>query len=242
MLANSSAAVLTLPTDYAFDTPAIVAVVNSASYSPCILFQAGELLTLFGFNLGSSGQNVLFASNTGQNSPSALLYAGPNQINLQTPFEVSGYAQIIVTVPAGRITLNGPSSSPEIEPVLGLFTTDGVHAAALNQDGSLNSAANPAAPGSIISLFGTGAYWATTFKDGAVATSATPLNLTYNDFEIVDPTGVQDLVLYAGTAPGLLYGVFQLNIQLALRQSPSLTLYNLTYQDYGNTVQIYLKR
>jgi hypothetical protein len=63
-----------------------------------------------------------------------------------------------------------------------------------------------------------------------------------NGFEIVDQFGVQGLVLYAGTAPGLLYGVFQVNVLLALDQSPSLTLQNLNYFDYTNTVQIYLKQ
>jgi uncharacterized protein (TIGR03437 family) len=33
---------------------------------------------------------------------------------------------------------------------------DGTHAAALNQDGTVNSAANPVAPGSIVSVFATG--------------------------------------------------------------------------------------
>lgn len=69
-----------------------------------------------------------------------------------------------------------------------------------------------------------------------------PLNPTYNIFEIVDPYGVQGLVLYAGTAPGLLYGVFQLNVQLAPYQTPSLTLHSLIYPDYSNTVQVYLKQ
>jgi uncharacterized protein (TIGR03437 family) len=91
-------------------------------------------------------------------------------------------------------------------------------------------------------LFGTGAYWPPVFKDGAIATSAMPLDPTYNFFEIVDQDGVQGLVLYAGTAPGILYGVFQVNVQLALYQSPSLTLHNLIYPDYSNTVQIYLKQ
>jgi hypothetical protein len=144
ILANSFGAVLTLPPDYAFDTPAIVAVVNSASYVTSVAFQAGTLVTLFGFNLGNSRQSVQFGCNTGPQA--TLLYAGPNQINLQTPFESqkSPCDQILVTVPAGSITLN--INQANIEPVLGLFTTDGVHAAALNQDGTVNSAANPRSP------------------------------------------------------------------------------------------------
>src|ERR1035438_4197676 len=46
----------------------------------------------------------------------------------------------------------------------GIATADASGAgpgAVLNQDGTLNSAANPAAAGSIVSLFGTGAGWTT---------------------------------------------------------------------------------
>ena len=47
-------------------------------------------------------------------------------------------------------------SWPVVEAAPAVFTVDGVYAAALNQDGTINSADNPAAPGSIVSIFATG--------------------------------------------------------------------------------------
>jgi len=45
---------------------------------------------------------------------------------------------------------------PVAEAAPGVFTVDGTYAAAVNQDGSVNSAANPAPPNSIVSIYATG--------------------------------------------------------------------------------------
>jgi hypothetical protein len=42
-------------------------------------------------------------------------------------------------------------------------------------------------------------------------------------------------------APGIIYGVFQVNVQLAPNADPPLTLRNLYYADSSNAVQVYLK-
>ena len=136
-----------------------------------------------------------------------VLYAGPNQINVQIPFEAI----------AGRVDLTLPSEGIAIQlPItrsLGIFTTDGVHAAAVNQDGTVNSAANPAAIGTVVTLYGTGAVWPYGMPDGAIATTAALLNQEQNGFQVINPIpGIPQDLWYAGAAPEIIDGVFQLNL------------------------------
>ncbi len=95
----------------------------------------------------------------------------------------------------------------------GLFQQPEGQAAALNQDGSINSAANPAAPGSVVSLFGTG--------EGAVEPGIPDGRIVLGR-PLPQPTlpvavtigGQPADVVYAGGAPGLVSGVFQVNVRV----------------------------
>ena len=247
LLAGSTGSLLTLPPSYAFNTPAIVGFANAASFALNIGMAPGELVSLFGFDLDGSPQNVQVLIG---GTPATVLYAGPNQINVQVPFEtlsetpsVSAPRQVQVVVPSGSV----PVSDVPLAQSIGIFTSDGVHAAALNQDGSVNSASNPAARGTIVTLFGTGAIWPLGIQDGAIATAALPLDQEQNQFEIVDGTGTPENILYAGTAPSLIYGVFQLNVQLTPDVVLPLTLRASAAPGFGpvaltsNAVQICLK-
>jgi uncharacterized protein (TIGR03437 family) len=143
-----------------------------------------------------------------------------------------------VTLPSGTVTSNFTA-----QPALGLFTSGGPFAAALNQDGTVNSAANPAAHGSIVSLFGTGAalsgLGAASLADGALAPTAAPLSQEANDFQVVDQSGIVINILYAGAAPGLIDGVFQLNVQLPVGEVTNPTLTLKGSEGSSNPVQIY---
>jgi len=97
-----------------------------------------------------------------------------------------------------------------------LFTLDSSgrgQAAALNEDGTLNSPQNPAKPGSVVMLFGTGGG---ATAPPSVAGEVTPLELrrlqASVDVWLWDK--VQAQVQFAGAAPGLLAGVTQINIRL----------------------------
>lgn len=142
-LLGAAGGVLTLPPGYAFDTPAIVGYGNAASYVLSSGLIPGEVVSLFGFDLDGSPQSVQVSFD---GVPAMVLYAGPNQINVQVPFEFSQYLaygpQIQVVLPSGSFTVKAVAATGSP----GIFTTDGVHAAALNQDGSANSASNPLSP------------------------------------------------------------------------------------------------
>jgi uncharacterized protein (TIGR03437 family) len=83
----------------------------------------------------------------------------------------------------------------------------------LNDDGSVNSSTNPAAVGSVVSLFATGLGQTTPpGVDGAVAGPILPVpNLPVS----VLIGGLPAYVLYAGAAPGTIEGVFQINVRIA---------------------------
>jgi uncharacterized protein (TIGR03437 family) len=145
--------------------------------------------------------------------------------------------------PSGTISISIPLSQS-----IGIFTTDGTHAAALNQDGTVNSENNPAFAGSVVSLFGTGALWLPALQDGGVATSAIPLDQQLNKFLALDWTRSPINIMYAGTAPGLINGVFQANVQLppnpvASGYAPAFSLQSTATGQVrsSNSVQIYIK-
>ena len=128
-----------------------------------------------------------------------------------------------------------------VEQALGLFA-NGSWAAALNQDGTVNSISNPAASGSIVSLFGTGVIWPSGLMDDALAAGAAILPEGH-DLQVGDGSGINVDILYAGAAPGLIDGVFQFNVQVPLGESTNPTLKLRSGASAGpspsNTVRIY---
>jgi uncharacterized protein (TIGR03437 family) len=203
---------------------------NSASYminpTPGTTGQAvapGEIVAIFGTNIGPAttqpgqiGSDGRLATSIGGVSvtfgglPAPITYASPNQMNVIAPYGIAGVPLVSVAVrtPAGNLTF----SVTVVDTVPGLYTYDGSGqgpVAALNQEGSINSAANPAAPGSVVVLFGTGAgVLAKSFPDGQIMGS-----------ELVSPTApvlvrfdkLAGQVLYAGAAPTLVNGALQVN-------------------------------
>jgi len=146
--------------------------------------------------------------------PAPLLYAGPNQINAVVPFEVASVASTTIQV----VTASGgsesfPMSVASAVPELISEVTDGVVSViALNQDGSLNFYNNPALAGSVVVFyaFGAGAL-SPPLQDAAIAGdslsyAANPVSILLN--------GVPLKILYAGSAPGIVAGVMQINAQL----------------------------
>jgi uncharacterized protein (TIGR03437 family) len=219
------------------DQPASLAgIANSAGIQVSSGVAPYELVSLYGAGLGPatavSGQivNGLLETSLGgvqvlfNNVAAPLLYAGPNQINAIVPSTVSNgnTASVQVVTPNG--TLNGPTlsvvpSEPEVFQN-GPPMPAGGAAVALNQDGSVNSASNLAAPGSIVTVWATGAGLdnSTFDQDGLIATSLfspqLPVSVLDASNENVD--GVYSLeVLYAGNAPGMITGVIQVNFRLA---------------------------
>jgi uncharacterized protein (TIGR03437 family) len=96
-------------------------------------------------------------------------------------------------------------ASPEV------FQQGAGTAAAVNQDGSINSASHPAAPGSVVAIWATGigAIPFGGWQDGVVATGAVDFGCCQ-----VSVQGRPANVLYGGAAPGIVAGVAQVNFQV----------------------------
>ena len=102
-----------------------------------------------------------------------------------------------------------------------LFTVDssGVgQGAILNQDFSRNSESNPAERGSVVMIYGTGEGLTDPLpQDGAII-GGPSLPLIRQSVS-VRIGGQETEVLYAGAAPGLVAGVFQINARVPARVS-----------------------
>ena len=200
---------------------------NAASYTPGP-FAPGELVAVFGTNLGPptlsplqltgngefvstalAGTRVLF---DGQAAP--LLYTSAAQVSAIVPYFLAGHSSTRI-----QVEYNGELSNPisvtlaDSDPAI--FTADasgkGI-AAALNQDQTVHRPMNPANKGSIISIFATGA--------GLMAPAALDGQITNSNFAhpllpvSVTIDGVSAEVVYAGSAPTLVSGVLQVNVRV----------------------------
>src|SRR5262249_39820060 len=141
-------------------------VVNAANFAPGPV-APGEIVTLFGQNLGpsqlaqtsydASGFLGNYAGETrvffdGVQAP--LVYASNTQVSAIVPYHVSSSTKVRVEY-QGRssndVSLSVAAAAP------GIFAYGGrTQAVAVNQNRSLNSEANPAARGEILTLFVTG--------------------------------------------------------------------------------------
>jgi uncharacterized protein (TIGR03437 family) len=144
--------------------PSIAAVVNGASGQSGAL-APGEVVVVYGSGLGpgtlaAAPSGVPQLANTSllfNGVAGAMLYSSSGQLSAIAPAGLSGST---VTVTAVYGDVESPSPVLSLAPAApALFTASGAgtgQAEALNQNGSLNSAANPAAAGSTVTLFATG--------------------------------------------------------------------------------------
>ncbi len=195
----------------------VFAVVNAASMEPGPI-APGSLVTLFGNGIGPAeaaygslgtsleGFEVLF-----DGRPAPLLYAQSNQVNLQAPYSIAGRGTTQIEIRENGVRIFG-LAAPVADSAPGLFMVAGArNAAALNEDGSINSAENPAPRGSIVSLWATGE--GQTDPPGVEGIPATvPLPEPVLPVSVVIGGEPAD-VLYAGAAPGFA-GLMQVNVRV----------------------------
>jgi uncharacterized protein (TIGR03437 family) len=198
--------------------PSLASVLNAANLFPGYATQyptgavaPGEIVTLFGNDFGSSKPAVNFGQ-----FPAPVLYSSNCQINAVVPFEVNPGSTTLVTVESGEQTL-GPIKLPVVVAAPGIFTMNDSgsgQGAILNQDSSVNSPSNPAAPGSIVSVYMTGTGALTpSIADGSLGPLTPPFPAPV---AVISATigGVAAPVTFAGQAPGFVAGATQINIQV----------------------------
>ncbi|MFN7919535.1 MAG: serine hydrolase [Bryobacteraceae bacterium] len=114
---------------------------------------AGSFATLFGNNLAGEGLTVTF-----DGLPAPVVFASRNQVNVIVPSALAGRADVRAEIrrkDAAPVSVS--VSLPAVAPALFTISGNGQGpAAALNEDGSLNSEQNPAKAGSNITVFANG--------------------------------------------------------------------------------------
>ncbi|MGH7246705.1 MAG: hypothetical protein ACREH9_01240, partial [Pseudomonadota bacterium] len=132
----------------------------------------------------------------------------PGQINAQVPFEVP-LGAVTVTVNSGGAAVGSASVLVE-SAAPGLFMLAPGHAAAFNQDGSVNGPSQPAPVGSVIAVYLTGLGAVTNFVASGAAAPAIPLSLV-SATVTASIAGQPAQVMFAGLAPGFA-GLYQVNL------------------------------
>jgi uncharacterized protein (TIGR03437 family) len=194
-------------------------VANAASNVAGGQVAAGEVISVYGPHIGpfpavtATPTNGFMPTTLGGTQvlingiPAPLLYASDSQINAVVPFAVAGPAKADIQVinPGAKSAVFRAAVLPADPAVF--------PGAVINQDGSVNSAANPAAPGSYVALWATGLYLVPVpaIPDGQVADSARNL-LCCSVYALGHPLAVP----YSGAAPGLVAGIVQINVQLPM--------------------------
>ncbi|MBC8164794.1 MAG: serine hydrolase [Bryobacteraceae bacterium] len=158
-------------------------VVNAASLRPGPV-AAGSPVTIFGVNLTGGTVRV-------NGTAADILWAAPDQLTVAVPLSANGVTRFEVDVNGRTSNVESVVVRGEAPAVFTISRSGYGQAAALNQDGSVNSRQRPAAKGSVAMLFVTGVTR-----------------------PVVTIGGVEAQVVFSGQAPGLPRGVVQINARL----------------------------
>jgi uncharacterized protein (TIGR03437 family) len=210
-------------------------IVNAVSYTGGGI-APGELVSLFGF-FGPGTSSASVEINAPENNrvpwvlgrtkilfdgyPGAITAWSSFQINVFVPNWLEPGKSTALTVQIDNV-VSPPTLVPVVSAAPGLATADqsgSGQGAILNQDFSLNSAANPAARGSVISLFGTGEGLDSPQLLWGDLSISTPFSTPVGAVQVTIG-GQPAEVTYAGTAPLAPIGIFQVNAKIPAAVPP----------------------
>jgi uncharacterized protein (TIGR03437 family) len=226
--------------------------VSAASFAASNLngVSPGEMIAIFGTGIGpTTGQSFTVTNGalsttlagvqvTFNGKPAPIVYASASQVNLIAPLSLGSpllpSVDVVLTYQgtvSNTIVLPVKASNPAIFTLSGLGTGD---AAIVRLDGSIVSAASPAAVGDVLELYGEG-YGvptpATTLPDGEIITTTFPIPADPTTLLLIDGQAVP--TLYFGGAivngalqvnfkvPQLAPGSHQIQLQVGTRTSPT---------------------
>jgi uncharacterized protein (TIGR03437 family) len=207
--------------------------IADAAYGPLLgRIVPGELISIYGPHIGPAKPVTAVASSgflptslagvqvlvNGVAVP--LLYVSDSQINAVAPQAASPNSSVTVQIVSSSVTSPiFPATVMAADPQV--FQNPVGTAAAINQDDTLNSAANPAKAGSIVSIWatGTGSIYPRPL-DGQISTAAQDYDCCQIGASVVRSSNFvpvptpAPVVLYAGAAPGMVAGIVQINFQI----------------------------
>jgi uncharacterized protein (TIGR03437 family) len=205
--------------------PRALSIVNAASGQLTGTIAPGEIISIYGSGLGpttpvtATPANGLFPTSLSgvqvlvYGTPIPLLYVSASQINAEVPLGIAsggltnGIAPVQVVnnseaLPDFRLAVVGSNFA--------VFENAG-SMAVINQDGTLNKMANPAKLGSIVTIWATGFGATGAPVDGALAMGANNFCNTCQLTLRNEHTNITETVQYAGSSPGLIDGLMQIN-------------------------------
>jgi uncharacterized protein (TIGR03437 family) len=190
-------------------SPGKIVVIYGLGLGPAVLVQNQPVGGQFGNQ--ADGTSVSFSG-----IPAPILYSSGTQVAAVVPYAVTGAsAQVTVSYQgstSNAFTIPVSLSAPS------LFTsnqTGAGQAAALNEDGSVNTAANPVRAGDYISLYATGeGQTSPAGADGKLGGSVPVLPVA------VTIDGLPAPLQYAGGASGQVSGLMQVNVQVPAGVQP----------------------
>ncbi len=209
--------------------PKLNSVTNAASFQAGAI-APGEVITLFGTALGPATPVTAVLDSAGRISssignvrvlvggiPSPMIYASDTQVSAIVPYESAGLANATVQVEYQGVQSNSMSVAMA-NTAPGLFTGNATGAGALvaiNQDNTLNSAANPAAKGSVVVFYATGEGQTSPAGQTGKISSDQPFPRPVLPIAVLIDGQPAD-VLYAGAAPNFVAGLMQVNVRIPL--------------------------
>jgi uncharacterized protein (TIGR03437 family) len=223
----------------------IACMLDAADLSPAMVVVPGELLAMFGRFLYFDGNQIATNPIDGSfpityqglgiaagHAPAPLLYVSEQQVNFQVPYEISGGSptNVILTYPiAGGFGSSDSRTLPVAASNPAAFlsqqsTVTQSYPLTLNADGTVNSPANSATAGSIVTIFldGLGLTNPPPITGRVNTSPAAPLNLPLvvapycnGPYCYPAPTFVS-----AGSATGSISGVTQVQLRAPANPRP----------------------
>jgi uncharacterized protein (TIGR03118 family) len=203
--------------------PAAVTSIENGASNLVGSVAPGEVVTILGGTLGPSplvaskfpasgalGTSVAGTGVTFNGTAAPIIYASSGQTAVLVPYAVAGSqtANVVVTFQNQTTASFQVQVAPTAPGIFTLNTSGSGEAVAFNQDGTLNSASNPATAGTVVVLYGTGeGVTEPPGVDGLMAGSV--LFRTPVADVSVTIGGQTALVAYAGSSPGQVTGIMQ---------------------------------
>jgi uncharacterized protein (TIGR03437 family) len=235
-IAGADGSAHTVPVSLSVNTSTVVpqGLVHGATFAPTAV-APGQIVAITGTGLGPATGISARPSPAGaiesrladvrvlfDGIPAPLLFVRADQINAVVPYALHGRVSTRVQVEMGA-SYSLPIEVKVIDAAPGIFTANGSgrgQAAVVNADLTPNSAANPAARGSIISLYGTGeGQTDPPGQDGRIILTDLRRPMLPVTAKI---GGIPAEVTYAGSASGLVSGAFQANIRIPEGVEPGI--------------------
>jgi uncharacterized protein (TIGR03437 family) len=189
-------------------------VVSAASFVASVA--RGGLASIFGSNMGYGANTTVYING----SVAPVFFASPNQFNLQIPWEVAGigsFNMIVNGTPSNVLSAGVVTYSPDV------FTISAAQAAITHADGTLVSAASPAAVNETVVVYATGLGPVSGAMVTGSPASSTSLQPTSPSPATANIGGINAPVAFSGFTPGFI-GLYQVNVQIPPNVSPGSLL------------------